>query len=91
MNFEEKTLDLTGFNRANFAGVIRLRQIADWANDYWKNGYKLAKIKLMGDEWRELVREIEQDNRKVWNSPLENMEIDLGFGPIEVINVDKRK
>jgi len=88
---EEKTLDLTCFNRANFVGVIRIRHIADWANDYWKNGYKLSRIKLFHDEYKQLIEEIIDDVRYMKKTPMETMSINLGFGEIEIIDVDRKE
>lgn len=83
-----KTLDLTCFNRLTFNGVIRLRTIADWAYDYYKKGFKLARIKLNDYEYHELMEEIREDNiyliDKLHNGTLS---LDLGLGNIEIVNV----
>lgn len=92
--FEERTLDLTAFNRANFAGVIRLRQLADWANDYYAKGLMLARIKLFEDEYRALVEEIKMDDRRIhaaFDYSNGSFNIDLGFGLIEIINVTAKE
>ena len=62
MKFEERTLDLTGFNRATFAGVIRIRHIADWAHDYWKKGCRLTRIKFHTEEYHEFLQELRNDD-----------------------------
>lgn len=91
MIHKDQTLDLTAFNRANFAGVIRIRHLADWANDYWAKGLKLARVKLFSDEYRALIREIRDDNRFLTANPDDTVSIDLGFGDIEIINVTERE
>ena len=83
----EKTLDLTCFNRGTFFGTIRLRTLADWANDYWSKGYRLARVKMYAPEYHDLIHEIEQDNRLVKESINHINTIDLGFGEVEVICV----
>lgn len=88
----EKTLDLTCFNRGTFAGVIRIRYIADWANDYWRNGYKLARIKLFPFEYQDLIRELTQDDMCIMDKLHDGtLSVDLGFGSIEIIKIEKNK
>jgi len=91
MKFKEQTLDLTGLNRFTFHGSIRIRHIADWAHDYWKEGYTLARIKLHNEEYRELIHEIHSDNIYAKAVPDDILSINLGFGEIEIINVDDKK
>jgi hypothetical protein len=91
MSFEEKTLDLTSFNRFNFSGKISLRHIADWAYDYWKQGYKLSRIKLPDDQYHFLMQEIHADNRFLKKNRFEVDCIDLGMGEVEIVNADKNK
>ncbi len=87
----EETLDLTGLNQHTFLGAIRLRHISDWAHDYYKKHYKLSRIKLRNEQYRELMEEIYKDNRLLKAKPTEVFSVDLGFGEIEIINVDDDK
>lgn len=85
MDTKERTLDLTVFNRRNFAGRMRVRYIFDWANDYWEKGLELTKIKLNRDEYEDLKHQFDDDNIYVSRHKLSDLlTIDAGFGPIEI-------
>lgn len=88
MNNNEKTLDLTMFNRATFGGKIRLRHLADWAYDYWVKHEKLVRVKLRDFEYHELLREIEADNVYLKARESKTLSIDLGFGEIEIVRAE---
>ena len=85
MNKQERTLDLTMFNRRNFAGKFRLRYLFDWVNDYWEKGYTLTKIKLSNDEYEDLLDEVRKDNIYIKELPTDtSFNIETGINSVEI-------
>ena len=91
MDDKKRTLDLTMFDRRNFAGKFRLRYLFDWAKDYWEQGLELTKVKLCREEYEDLIRDFEINNTFVRKHKItELLTINLGFGEVEVENADKK-
>ena len=80
----DKTLDLTMFNFTRLGIKIRERHLADYAYDMWKKGNRLAKIRLLRDQYQSLKRDLIKNNSFVGldNHNLET--IDLGFGQVKL-------
>lgn len=86
MDAKEQTLDLTGLHWGNFKGKIRLRNLVDWAEDYFAQGYVLTRVKMTRDIYKSLMEEVVGDNRYLRRSPDDKVDmINLGHGNVELV------